>query len=457
MSYPVDTNPDYQKWECNQCTYINKRFLCCGQYVYGGYKAECCAFCDTDKKDAKHDDTTEFNASKRQDWQAMIVPNIQQFIDSEFLDTKSYRYDDVPFSDPSYDLNPQFKNFKAECVESKRLTEVLFDLILSKAKSILKNKALMSKFTANYGAGINVDIQAGDSMGIEHIFVILLYIHFPKYVQSYRHSLPSKSYFFGKFFYEVVTYFGRPMPADMVVYVGLTITEEATTSAAVIEQEFLNTAFLMAPFSACKDADIFGKDVVVLSLQTQFLDHFNDTKYFDLSSFSSFGRKQGKNEVVFFGEFAELSVMNIAVSGDGTSAVQDFKPFMDALNIWQKMSSGFADYDSAVYNAPALTEQRQQILADLLNLKEEKIPKYIFHLFKYYNESKTGASFHSMYDDVLDVDFSLICNNLAQELNKEIQGLLFNEDVTDIDPKKIKRIFPKAKQCNNTNGEQTKL
>eukprot|EP00483_Globobulimina_turgida_P013266 UN13290 len=72
-----------------------------------------------------------------------------------------------------------------------------------------QNKDIQTNFTAHFNAGINVDIKKGDSLGIEHIFAILLYIHFPQYVGKYRVSLPSKFYHFYRFLFEVLTYFWK--------------------------------------------------------------------------------------------------------------------------------------------------------------------------------------------------------------------------------------------------------
>eukprot|EP01084_Bolivina_argentea_P022399 41627_1 len=338
MSYEQDTNENFKKWTCKECLYVNKRYLCCGKYIYGNRDETKCQFCGEDKSNSddykeKDLDIKWSSDNDEKEWIKIIKNNENKYIDSDLITSESYKLDE-DFNNPSYDTNPPNKTFKAECVDTERFTEKEFQLILKKTKLIYQNKDTKNNFKANFSAGINVDIKKGDSLGIEHIFAILLYIHFPKYINEYRVSLPSKFYHFGRFIYEIVTYFGQKMDADMIVYAGLSgglnikqeekKEEKKDNNEDEFEEdkrkndewEFFNTGFLTYPFSACKDQNIFKKNILILSLQAQFLNDFNDTKYFDLSYFSSF--KNG-NEILFFGEFSELSVINISVSGGDKS------------------------------------------------------------------------------------------------------------------------------------------
>merc|ERR1711933_416266 len=119
-----------------------------------------------------------------------------------------------------------------------------------------------------------------------------------------------------------------------------------------------------------------------------FLNEFNDTYYFDLSAFSSFAAKDGKNEVLFMGEYSELSIVDIAVQGDETC---DFSIYFRALNYWQKLTSGFADFNAKKYNIDSVTDETQSALLDMLK-SDDKVPSYIQRVFKYYNESKRGVA-----------------------------------------------------------------
>ena len=208
MSYKVDTNDKFKAWTCKDTLYVNKRFLNCGRYRYGGKDETKCTFCGTDKakvnlEENKTDDVVKFDTEKEKEWQSIIEANLGKFVDSEALQgeddkTREYKggynrtkdYWPNEFTNPSYDTNPPNPSFKAECMNENagQLTEKDFNLILAKAQSIYQNKEFKEKFKATSGAGINVDIKKGDPMGVEHIFAILLYIHFPKFVARYRVS-----------------------------------------------------------------------------------------------------------------------------------------------------------------------------------------------------------------------------------------------------------------------------
>merc|ERR1712129_132718 len=205
------------------------------------------------------------------------------------------------------------------------------------------------------------------------------------------------------------------------------------------EFEFFNTACLVSPFCASKEAkNTFAKGTLILSLKAQFLNDFNDTNYFDLSAF-------GANAVLFLGEYSELSIVDVTVQGDDDC---DFSIYFRALNYWQKLTSGFADFNSKKYNIEPVTEQTQAALLDMLKGGADNVPKYIVKLFEYYNESKKGETFHKMYTELLDVGFDKFCKK--ERVWKEIAQMLLNEDGTDADPKKIKKIFPNAKKYVNT-------
>ena len=206
---------------------------------------------------------------------------------------------------------------------------------------------------------------------------------------------------------------------------------------------FLNTTFLVIPFSATRDNALFDKGTVVISLKATFLNEFNDTKYLDLAPFSSFSEKEGKNEILFLGEFCELQFVDIKVQGDDSC---NFSDYIMALKYWQKFTSGFADFNAKKYNMEFLPSDKIQACLLKILKGDKEVPKYIQQLFSYYNENKTGEKYHRMYDEILDIDFGKICKKVAAGLSKEIQALLFNEDVSDVDKAKIKKFFTKGKK-----------
>ena len=209
MSYKVDKNGTFEAWRCNNCLYLNKRYMIAGRYVYGNRDETKCVFCGTKKtiytntdEQKGGDASVELDAEKEKEFQAIIEKQKKQmsknnksykitdkFVDGERIipEKKSY-LDDEDYVNPSYDLNPPSATFKAELVETERFTEKEFNILLLKAKSLYNNKEFRAKFKAKSGAGINVDIKKGDEIGIEHIFAILLYIHCPYYVSKYRVS-----------------------------------------------------------------------------------------------------------------------------------------------------------------------------------------------------------------------------------------------------------------------------
>lgn len=386
-----------------------------------------------------------FTDKDEKQWKKMIVTDNAKFLDSNMITSESYNTKNV-FVNP-YDLTAEYKTFKEECIASKQFTEKQFNFILKKAKSIHQT----NEVKAVCGAGFYADIKKGDALSIEHVIAILLYIHFPAYVAMYRSSEPSKFYHFHRFLYEIVHFFGQKMPKEMVVFVGLSgglnneeKDDENMNKRKNDEWEFLNTAFLVSPFSACKQSNIFSKGTLVLSLKTQFLNEFNDTNYFDLAAFSSFADKDGKNEILFFGKFAELSIVDIRVAGDDKC---DFSEYFRALNYWQKLTSGFADFNAKKYNIEPITDETQLALLNMLN-GSDKVPKYIQRVFKFYNDSKKGQEFHRMYTELLDCGFDKICKN--KRVTKEIAKMLFNDDMSDVDPNKIKKIFKNAQRYVNT-------
>eukprot|EP01083_Nonionella_stella_P080363 220834_1 len=461
MAYKEDTNTTFKPWTCTECSYLNKRYLCCGRYVYGNRDESKCQFCGEDKSKSdgsKKDVVFESSEEDEKEWIKLIQPDNARFMNSDLITPQSYKLDE-DFVNPSYDLNPPNPTFKAECVDTERFTQKEWNIILNKARSVQQNKEIRDTFKATQGAGFNVEIKKGDSVGIEHVMAALLYIHFPKYVYKYRVSLPSKFFHFHRFMYELVTYFGTKMASDAVVYHGLSdglnVQEEKEEKKDKKEDgddededkrknnqwEFLNTGFLTFPLSACRETNVFSKGTVLLTLKTQFVNEFNETRCFDLAPLSSFAEKDGKNEIVFMGEFSELSVDNISVVGEASA---DFKIYVDAINLWQMLSTGFADYNDKKYSVNK-SKETQDALVKLL--KEDKdVPKYMQQVFKYYNESKKGEKYHRCYEELLDIDFSNICKTVAKTLNKELQDLLFNDEVSDVDPAKIKKIFTKGKK-----------
>ena len=217
--------------------------------------------------------------------------------------------------------------------------------------------------------------------------------------------------------------------------------------------KFLNTSFLCVPFSASGTKDIFDKESLVLTLKAQFVNDLNETKYFDLSPFSSFAEKEGKNEILFYGEFSELSIDNISIQGDADT---HFGEYFQALNYWQKVSTGFAAHDDKQYNLKAPTENLYKLLLSLLN-EDEAVPKYIQQIFKFYNESKTGSKYHAKHKELLDVDFRGIQDKVAKEMSKELQEKLLNEDMSDVDKDKLEKIFTgKVENFAANNGEEQK-
>ena len=174
-------------------------------------------------------------------------------------------------------------------------------------------------------------------------------------------------------------------------------------------------------------------------MKATFLNEFNDTKFLDLSPFSSFTEKDGKNEVLFYGEFSELSFVSMKVQGDDKC---DFSDYIIALRYWQKFSSGFADFNDKKYNLlPFIPEEKtQKLLLAILN-GDDSVPKYVKSLFNNYKDKDGKKGYHRMYTELYDIDFSKICKKVAKGLIKELQDKLFNDDLSDVDSAKIKKLF----------------
>lgn len=219
--------------------------------------------------DAKEDIAVTFSEKEEEEWKKLIKVDTGKYINSSLITSQSYRLN-IQFVNPSSDdIRPSTSTLREECMASKHFNKKQFDSILNKAQSIHQT----TKTKAQRGAGPYADIKKGDALSIDHVIAILLYIHFPAYVALYRSNI-LKFYHFHRCLYEVVSYFGLKMPKDMVVYVGLTgglgdANEEKDDDENVKkrrndEWQFFNTAFLVCPFSACKDANIFPKGMLIV-------------------------------------------------------------------------------------------------------------------------------------------------------------------------------------------------
>ena len=134
--------------------------------------------------------------------------------------------------------------------------------------------------------------------------------------------------------------------------------------------------------------------------------------------------------------------------------------FVQALKYWQKLTTGFADFNAKKHNIEAPAEHIQRALVKLLDGSDDDEAadaalEYMRALFAFYNESKQGALFHAMYADFRDIDFRKIHKNAPKVMLKELQTLLFNEEVTRVDADKIRNIFGKCYV--DTLGQEQKL
>ena len=126
--------------------------------------------------------------------------------------------------------------------------------------------------------------------------------------------------------WDAVQYFGEPMPNDLIVYHGRIdddIAEEKKNSYIGDDKndkkgemyEFFNTSFITQPLQCSGDKSVFIPRSRILHLKTQFRneDSMNDTNCIKLDYFNTFDK--GKNQYLFFGEYSELSITNITLSG----------------------------------------------------------------------------------------------------------------------------------------------
>ena len=176
-----------KKWTCTLCLYNTKNILIFGNNELNESQCILCGNENT-KKILKNLNKIEYNDDNEKEWKSLIKKNLNKFINSSLIISKSYNLNNK-FIDYYYDIKPKSKSFKSELIENNVFNEKEFNIILLKAKSIYSLKECKDKFKANFNGGININILKGDNIGIEHILSILIYIHFPKFVNNFRSSL----------------------------------------------------------------------------------------------------------------------------------------------------------------------------------------------------------------------------------------------------------------------------
>jgi hypothetical protein len=294
---------------------------------------------------------------------------------------------------------------------------------------------------------------------------LLIYIHFPSYASVFHSSFQDVAnvhepnfYQFGRKLYACLEYFGDAMREEMVVYHALALNNNnsnnnnnnnnnAQKQAAAYVFDFFNTAFLSEPLSCTTNLDIANNfamyadfsTFLILELKSQFVNDFNDTRCLDISDLCSNSSEQ---QILFWGEWGELSIQNIiTVDQESGQAMYPYTDWMKGMKYWQKLTSGFADFNVRKFNLGFELDEKTQAFMCRMARRDADVPPYMQQLFDYYCAQKTGVAFHKMYTAQLDIDFGKIIKKAFKHMTSETRELLFNEDVSDIDPQKIKQFF----------------
>jgi len=304
-----------------------------------------------------------------------------------------YRYYEYKFgSFIYYDLlKPKFWTFKQELLNND-----MYRINIDKWNDIFeKAKVTINTFVARE----YVDLRTGRNIGIQHIISMICYTDYDALCYNFRNSFrkldPDENerdvmkrhcnnyYHLGKWLNDAIgTYGSLVSKYKMPLYHGLAghflfeslctdfnIPTSATTEISVAQNFTANEGLILQFDSKWRNGSVWDK-AQCLSVEW-------------LSSHS------WEREVLFFGNFNQLRIVNIIFTSYQEEKTDHLKIFLQSISLWEMICDGYVCDSDANVEHDKLTYQILHILikASLLNdqsliSNDNAIPHYVMKLFR---------------------------------------------------------------------------
>eukprot|EP01084_Bolivina_argentea_P314753 545200_1 len=215
--------------------------------------------------------------------------------------------------------------------DTYNVSATTFNTYLEKAKSLIKNVDMKSNKTSK-----KFGIKQHQLIDVRHILAIIHYTDETGYSHALNRSFWSSSvkshsdlYWFGRYLYESVEYFGEVFEGDMEykIYQGSTRMFKFDTFAPSINYPRSTTSSLAI---AKQFSSVTG---CVLEYRPKYSGMLNQTKFVDVSAMSKY---KDEKERLFFGRGGALQINDIIVRKP--KGIQgSLKNFISALSYLQKL------------------------------------------------------------------------------------------------------------------------
>lgn len=331
------------------------------------------------------------------------------------------------FMDYKYLNGPKYKTFKDEIMFNDKfnLNEKDFNRILNKVIKIREEAIKYNIISYSDCNGIFDGILINEIMGIEHFLAIYCYCSIDNYQKpfsfSYRISTKNNKkqhltnfYYFGRFLYCAINYFGTKMDDDKYYMQGL--------NQRMLFNDF--SLFLNYPISTTNSltcANRFGDDRgIILYFKSKYKGNKNNTKIFDSHWISSFSQEQ---ETILFGEWNQIIIIDIV----DIQTNQSYKKHLKSLLFLNKIINGYMN--DHITNK-LISKQAQRTLSNMIKYQIDddkskhlkvKAPKYLLALFEFYCESRKSL----ILTDFSEIEQTNFESQLKELLNIETLNKLF--------------------------------
>lgn len=344
-----------------------------------------------------------------------------------------------------------------------RISENQFESLLQSSINDLERGILNMTATASdekYG------ITMSDPIPIECIFVIRLYCNDSTFCAEFRESYRSDDaddtnrvqehvdnfYWFGRFLYVAITYFGRRPRKKEQFYHGLNIRFLFDSFSAVLEAPTSTTVLL-------NKATEFAGDSggVVLKLSPKFRDELNLSRCLDVSDISTFGKQEDER---LFAGMTTLAIVDIYSVFDGQW--EWMTPHIQSLLYFERIIEQTV-HQTAYYNHGGTLNRQKQRKYLVPLIKHQMARTRSGRIFRG-NINESGVSEQELYarrlfEHFCDSKVESIDLTLIEEERNGMDESLINILWTKVTSKRIPRsissenimlIFPNLKQYKNS-------
>eukprot|EP01083_Nonionella_stella_P081885 225813_1 len=375
-------------------------------------------------------------------------------------------------------ITPLHSNLRKELIHNRdfSITETVFKQALSAVHALMmtdkwKNEQAQSKRSA-YKTSEMYGVTVGDYLAVENVLVLYLYCndtalcaHFRAAYRTDGAMLKHKYhyYWFGRFIYSSIHFFGKKPQNEQVFYHGLGTKFLFNSFSAIFEAPTSTST----DFSAARN--MTGGNGIVLKLKAKYKNELNQSKCLDVEH-TEISSYRNEKERLFAG-MTVLAIIDIGYEGRKGKWVQLTNAFQ-LLLYFEKIIEQ-SEHQRAFYNYGARPpkkaqtnilvplirhqmrrnggdrEEKKQHDDDVADVKEDK--QYLYCLFEHFCDSKREY-------------LNLKCiNDERQAMSKSLQRILFeihgdhegaggDEDDVQIHRANIKLIFPNLKQYKNHMG-----